>query len=264
MKNNVWNKIINTNQFDSMSDNEYVRWLEIYKDSIHSQASLNPVSIEQRMALIEILNAELIQNDKKESSDIKLKKLKKHFEKMDLKSSEIKNIFENYSSDLFIILKNPPKTLLNYFTANKSEKMNKSLVSVYQEDMLLIGIKGLLYRVPEKEAAQSLIHATALVKDMLNHEKWQNIMNAENLEWFKALNLPDELIEGILIDGLNTHDHDVIAHLKNNNKIDQYERFRKVFKPLSCLFGTYYYYEKFRKTTSSDFDDLASLIKELN
>jgi hypothetical protein len=264
MKNTVWNKIINTNQFDQFSDTEYVRWLEIYKDSLHAHASLNPVSIEQRMALIEILNAEIIQNDKKEINDFKIKKIKKHFERLDLKSSEARKIFENYSSDLFIILKNPPKALLDYYTKNKSEKMNKSLLGVLQEDMLLIGLKGLHYRIPEKDNSQNFIHGVALVKEMFHHEKWQNVMTDENLEWFKSLNLPDALVENILVGGLNEHDHDVITHLKNNNMIDQYERFRKVFRPLSHLFGTYYYYEKFHKTDASDFNQMAFLIKDLN
>lgn len=264
MKNMVWNKIISTDQFDKFSDSEYVRWLEIYKDSLHTHTHLNPVSIEQRMALIEILNNELIQNDKKEINENKIKKVKKHFEKLDLKSSDALKKVEAFSSDLFIILKNPPKILLNYYTANKSEKMNKSLLGVLQEDMLLIGLKGLHYRIPEKDSAQNFIHGIAIVKEMFQQEKWQNIMSAENLEWFQSLNLPETLIENILVDGLNDHDHDIITHLKNNNMIDHYERFRKVFRPLSHLVGTYYYYEKFHKTEASDFNHLTTLIKDLN
>jgi hypothetical protein len=264
MKNTVWNKIINANQFDRFSDTEYVRWLEIYKDSLHAHASLNPVSIEQRMALIEILNAEIIQNDKKEINDFKIEKIKKHFDKFELRSIDASKELQNYSSDLFIILKNPPKALLNYHTKNKSEKMNKSLIGVLQEDMLLIGLKGLHYRIPEKDNAQNFIHAVVMVKELFHHERWQNVMTDENLEWFKSLNLPDALIENILVSGLNDHDHDVITHLKNNNMIDQYERFRKVFRPLSHLVGTYYYYDKFHKTDASDFNQLALLIKDLN
>lgn len=261
LKNETWNKVITNQSFNQFNDDEYVRWLELYKDSQHHPEVLNPVSIEQKMALIEILNAELIQNESEKSNLAKMDKIKKHVAKFNKKSLAHSDALADFSSDFFIILKNPPKNLLSYFTANKSKKMNDALMKVLQEDMLLIGLKGILYRVPSKDNDQRLMKAEQLIKDLFQSGDWQQGLSEKNRDWLFGLNLPDEMLIGILVDGLNEHDQDLIFHLKERNMIDQYERFRKVFRSLSFLSGTYMYYESLPHKEALDFNLFCDILR---
>lgn len=72
-----------------------------------------------------------------------------------------------------------------------------------------------------------------------------------DLPWMEKVNIPDELLEKIMMDGLHVHDQELIAHLQKQNMIDHYERFRKVYKPIAFSIGFYFYYEKYNSTLNS-------------
>lgn len=80
----------------------------------------------------------------------KLRKLQSHMRDFDLTSKLTRNDLHNFAADLMIILKGPPVTLLDYFTSNKTKRMNDRLMRMVQEDILLIGLKGMVDRIPEK------------------------------------------------------------------------------------------------------------------
>jgi hypothetical protein len=256
IKNNTWNKVIRAREFDHFNDNEYVKWIALYKDHSNLE-TVNPVTIEQKMALIEILNGSLLQNENQKNNDLKIRKIKSHFKKFTT-DSELKS----FSSDLFLILKNPTASLLNYFSHSTTKEMKSSLVNALEEDMLSIGLKGLVARIPEKEVHAS--HPEMLVKENISAFDWSKFISEENYQWFKGLDLSQDLIEDILVDGLNEHDQELIVHLKNKDMSDQYEKFRRVFRPVSFLFGTYFYYERFSGVKSKKIEDCAALIRQIN
>ena len=53
-----------------------------------------------------------------------------------------------------------------------------------------------------------------------------------DLPWLEKVNIPEALLENIMINGLESHDKELIAYFQKQNMIDHYERFRKVYKPI--------------------------------
>lgn len=286
-KNTIWNKIINVSEFDNFNDIEYVRWMEIYKDAKNDLSDVNPVSIEQKLALIEVINGRLfprsiptnanISDDVQKLSALKLKKLKTHLKGFDLKSKLSREDLNSFASDLLIILKGPPISLLDYFTTNKSKRMNNRLMRIVQEDMLLLGLKGMVDRIPEKDSYTRIEKFKYKVNNFFKYKIWKYMVIPYDLPWIERVSIPDELLEKIMIDGLDAHDQELIAFLKKQNMIDHYERFRKVYRPVAFSLGFYFYYEKFQYKLSDtlegnqeeekkkllvEFSNLADSIKE--
>ena len=284
-KNNVWNKIITSVDFEDFDEREYFRWMEIYKDADNKLFSVNPVSIEQKMALIEIINEKLIPLTLNETQSItaemeklsayKLRILQSHMRQFDLSSKLTKNDLEGFASDLMIILKGPPVSLMDYFTSNKTQRMNERMLRTIQEDMLLLGLKGMVDRIPERNSYTKLEKSKYLVQKFFQLKIWRYLVMPYDLPWIERVKVPEELLQRILIDGLKPHEEELIAHFKRQGMIDHYERFRIVYKPLAFSVGFYFYYEKFsdklsgkisetqeeeRKRLVSDFVTLANLI----
>lgn len=254
-RTSIWNKIISTSEFETFNDSEYFRWMEIYKDAKSDLSNVNPVSIEQKMALIEVINGRLIPtamhaeknlaNDVQKLNALKLRKLQTKMRSFDLSSKLTRDDLEDFASDLMIILKGPPASLLDYFTKNKTKRMNERLMRMVQEDMLLMGLRGMVDRIPEKSSYTSLERGKYIVKRFFQYKIWKYLVVPYDLPWFERVKIPDELLEKIMIDGLDAHDQELIAHLRKQNMIDHYERFRKVYKPVAFAVGFYFYYDKF-------------------
>jgi hypothetical protein len=219
------------------------------------------VSIEQKMALIEVINMRLIQTkhyhekglteEAQKLNLFKLRKLQSHFRYMNLDSKLTRNDLNGFAADLMIILKGPPISLMDYFTKNKTARMNARLMRMVQEDVLLIGLRGMIERIPEKNAYTKLESGRYIVKRFFQHKLWKYIAVPYDLPWFERVNIPDELLEKIMIDGLEAHDQELIEHLKKQNMIDHYERFRKVYKPIAFSLGFYFYFDKYNSEENS-------------
>ena len=258
LKNKIWNKVLSAHDFENFNDQEYFRWMEIYKDVNEELSNLNPVKIEQKMALIEIINKRLIQttlfykkNQTEEGQKIntyRLQKLQNHMANFDINLIPKRSDIHNFAADLMIILKNPPSSLMDYFIDNKTEKMNAGLMRMVQEDILLIGLKGMLVRIPDKNSDLNLKQTKLMVKKLFQHKIWKLSISPNDILWLEKVNLPEELLEKIMIDGLESHDQELIAYFQKKNMIDHYERFRKVYKTIAFSIGLYFYIEKFNTT----------------
>lgn len=261
--------------FENFNDQEYFRWTEIYKDGNDEFSNINPVSIEQKMALIEVVNMRLIQTplyaernlteEAQRLNLLKLKKLQSHMRKFNLASKFTRDDLNSFAADLMIILKGPSITLIDYFTLNKTARMNARLMRMVQEDILLMGLKGMVERIPEKNSYTRLEHGQYNVKRFFQHKLWKYLAVPYDLPWIERVNIPDELLEKIMIDGLAAHDHELIDYLKKQNMIDHYERFRKVYKPIAFAIGFYFYFDKYNieenaKTNDSQEEEKAKFI----
>lgn len=255
LKNTIWNKVMGPHDFENFNDQEYFRWMEIYKDGNDEFSNINPVSIEQKMALIEVINMRLIQSklynerglteEAQKLNLFKLRKLQSHFRYMNLDSKLTRNDLNGFAADLMILLKGPPVTLMDYFTKNKTARMNARVMRMVQEDVLLMGLKGMVERIPEKDSYARLEQGRYAVKRFFMHKIWKYLAVPYDLPWIERVNIPDELLEKIMVDGLEAHDQELIEYLKKQNMIDHYERFRKVYKPIAFSLGFYYYFNKY-------------------
>lgn len=257
-KNSIWNKILMVREFEHFDENEYFRLLEIYKDSSGSEKKLlamNPVSIEQKLALIEAIQLKFshfeklpsVQSEIQNLNSYKLKKLERLMKNFDLNSKVTRENLEAFSSEFFLILKGPPLSLLDYFTKNKTAKMNERMLRVLQEDMLIRGLKGTLERIPLRANYSATESARHYIKKVMKYKAWRILVLPYDLPWVDRIKISDELLEGILVDGLNKHEHELVAELKRQNLIDHYERFRKVYRPVAYGVGFYFYYQKFQE-----------------
>lgn len=265
IKNSIWNKIMGPHDFQNFNDQEYFRWTEIYKDANAELSNLNPVSIEQKMALIEVINTRLLHkslNSEKSFTEeaqrlnlYKLRKLQKHMRSFKMNSKLTHIEINRFAADLMFILKGPPITLMDYFTANKTARMNARLMKMVQEDMLLLGLKGVVARIPEKDSYTKIEKMRYIIKKFVNHKFYKYLVLPYDLPWSEKVRIPDELLEKILVDGLEAHDQELINHLKKQNMIDHYERFRKVYRPIAFSIGFYFYFEKFNDLINQKKDD---------
>ncbi len=254
-KNSIWNKILSAKDFEKFDENEYFRLLEIYKDKNKDLLATNPVTIEQKLALIEAIqlrfsyfhNLPSIQDEIENLNVYKLKKVQKLFKNLDLSKRITRENLAEFSSDFFLILKGPPLSLLDYFTKNKTVRMNEHMLRVLQEDMLVRGLKGVIERIPEKEKYTTLENAGYYVKRVMKFRLWRYFVIPYDLPFIDRVKISDELLEKILLDGLDAHQSELVLELKNQNAIDNYERLRKVYRPVAFGVGFYFYYQKYQK-----------------
>lgn len=256
-KNSTWNKILHSREFENFDEFEYFRLLEIYKDSSApvDLMAIAPASMEQKLALIESIqikfshfqNTPSVQNEIEQLNAYKLKKLQLLMKKFDLNSRLTRNSLEDFSSEFFLLLKGPPLSLLDYFTKNKSARMNERMFRVLQEDILIRGLKGTLERFPERVDYTRTEKASLYLKKVMKHKVWRFLVLPYDLPWVDRVKISDQLLEKILMNGLNAHQSELIVELKRLNMIDHYERFRKVYRPVAFGVAFYYYYQKYQE-----------------
>ncbi|MDO9181377.1 MAG: hypothetical protein Q7U04_03170, partial [Bacteriovorax sp.] len=239
-KNYLWKKITNISEFENFHELEYQRLLEIYKNSEKPELDLllvNPVSIEQKLALIEAIelkfthfqNLPSIQFEIKNLSIQKLGSLQKLMKKFDLSSELTRTNIQEFASDFFFILRGPPNKLLDYFSKNKTAKTNARMIRALEEDMLAYGLRGSIESIALKEQSSQLEKAHLFIDKFLKYKIVRFFPSLYDLPKFKNVQIPDELIEKILMDGLNEHQSELITALKKQNLLDHYENFKKVY-----------------------------------
>lgn len=255
LKNTVWNKVMGPHDFENFKDQEYFRWMEIYKDGNDEFSNVNPVSIEQKMALIEVINKRLmgtklytqksVTEEAQKLNALKLRKLQSHMRNFDLSSKLTRKELNSFAADLMIILKGPPASLLDYFTENKTARMNARLMRMVQEDVLIMGLRGIIDRIPQKNSYSLMERGEYIVTRFFHHKVWKYFTLPYELPWFDKVNIPDELLKKIMLNGLEAHDQELITYLKKQNMIDHYEQFRKAYKPIAFAIGFYVYFDKY-------------------
>jgi hypothetical protein len=217
---------------------------------------ITPTTIEEKMALIEViqnnyayfigvpsLKAELASINSK-----KMKKIFKLFKNFDPSSKVTREDLQNFSSELFILLKGPPVSLLDYFTENKTQRMGRRLYRVIQEEFLVQGLKNIILQFPEKEQYTMIENAKIFIGRVTRNKLWQLTSLPLDLPFINRLDLPSELLEKILLDGIEPHSTALLAHFKKQNMLDHYERFRTAYRTVAFgAFFIYFYHESKHK-----------------
>ena len=255
-KNSLWSKILSAKDFENFDENEYFRYLEIYKSESGKPNNLllfNPTTIEKKLALIEAIqtkfahfeNLESVQDEVQSLGAYKLRKLQKLMRKFDLNSTMTRANLESFSSDFFLILKEPPIAILDNLTETKTVRMSQRMMRILEEDMLAHGLKGTLDSIPLRPATR-IEYARFYIKKIMKFKVWRILVFPYDLPWVDRVKISDELLEKIFIDGLDAHKNELMIELKNQNLIDDYERLRRVYRPVAFGIGFYFYYQKFQ------------------
>jgi hypothetical protein len=155
---------------------------------------------------------------------------------------------QNFSSELFILLKGPPVSLLDYFTENKTQRMGRRLYRVIQEEFLVKGLKNIILQFPEREQYTMIENAKIFIGRVTRNKLWQLTSLPLDLPFINRLDLPSELLEKILLDGIEPHSTALLAHFKKQNMLDNYERFRTAYRTVAFgAFFIYFYHESKHK-----------------
>lgn len=257
----LWSKILSAKDFETFDENEYFRLLEIYKDERQTVNLLSPrpSDIEGKLALIEAIHMRMaaqyshpsLLKEMEELNAYKLKKLQKLLRKFDLSKKLTRDHLEEFSAEFFLILKGPPVAVFDLLSANKTKRMEERLFRLLQEDMLVKGLKGTLERIPENPSLSRMESASLFVKKIMKYKAWRLLALPYDLPWIDRVKISDELLEKILLDGIDAHHSDLIVELKRQNAIDHYDRFRKVYRPIAFGVGFAYYYSNFQKMLES-------------
>ena len=180
-KNSIWNQIVGPKDFENFDEIEYFRQLKFYKENGDIQKdflSINPIKIEQKLALIEAIQSRFsyfnhlpsIQEEIEKLNTFKLRKLQRLMKSFDLNSPLSRENLESFSSDFFLILKGPPISLLDYFSKNKTLKMNERLMRALQEDILISGLKGVIEQIPETSIHSNMDKAQLYSKRIMKYK----------------------------------------------------------------------------------------------
>jgi Na+/H+ antiporter NhaB len=143
-----------------------------------------------------------------------------------------KNI-EAFATELFIIQKGPPVSLLEYFTKNKTELMNKRMSRIVQEELLIKGLKNIINQFPEKTRYSFMENAKFHISKIVRSKVWRLAALPFDLPFIDQIRIPDELLEKILLDGIDVHSDELLALFRQQNMIDNYERFRKAYRTIA-------------------------------
>ena len=255
-KNSLWNKILSAKDFEQFDEVIYFRTLQIYSNE-KDISLITPISIEEKMALIEIiqnryayfLGIPSLQDELVTLNTKKMHKIISLMKSFDPSSRVTRENLESFTSELFLILKGPPVGLLEYFTENKTALMNKRLYRVMQEELLLKGLKSVVYQFPEKTRYNLIEKAKLHIYRIARFKLWRYASLPLDLPFIDQIKLSDELLEKILLDGVDAHSEELITLFRKNNMIDNYERFRKVFRTVAfaTAFSFFYQGEKERR-----------------
>lgn len=250
-KNNLWNKILSAKDFEQFDEAAYFRTLEIYSNE-KDVTVITPITIEEKMALIEVIQNRYayflgVPSLQEELATLNAKQLHKMLALMktfDPTSKVTREDLESFASELFIILKGPPVNLLEYFTENKTTLMSKRLYRVVQEEMLLKGLKSVINQFPEKTRYTMLEKAKLHIFRIARYKLWRFASLPLDLPFIDQVKLSDELLEKILLDGMDAHSGELIELFRHNHMIDNYERFRKVYRTVAFAAAFTYFYQE--------------------
>lgn len=280
-KTSIWNKIIRSKDFENFNNDLYLYYLDNYlKDSYFLESA--PSNIEQKIALITAISSKFnfgqaitLQDEILKLNAIKLRKLQKLLAKFNLSSKLTRENLQEFSSDFFFLLKGSPISIFDYFTKNKTVRMNERIFRVLEEEMLLNGLKKTLQQIPISQTSTPIEQLRIYIKRIIKHKYWRLLVIPYDLPIVNRMNISDDLLEKILLDGLDLHKSEVMEQLKRQNLIDHYDNFRKIYRPIAFGVGFYFYYgeewseeaqlkanEEARKKFMEEFNKLGKAINE--
>lgn len=274
----LWQSINDISEFESFNESLY----HSFKDNIEVEKGfkhINPVTIEEKLALIDVLYARSLGKkvDKSillEMIELKKKKLKnllKLIDSYDFNSKVSREDVSNFTLEIFLILRGSPIGVFDNFAANKSEKMADRIIRMVEEDLFTKGLNGLISQLPEKEQYSFKENARFYINRIIRNKAWKLTALPFDLPLIDQIKLPDELLEKILLDGALEHGEELKPFLNKIKGIDNYNRFRKIYQVI--FFGvsfSYFYnlsYEKINAERNKQIlakkDDFFKKFKEM-
>lgn len=250
-KNNLWNKILTAKDFEQFDEAVYFRTLDLYANE-KDITLITPTTIEEKIALIEViqnryayfLGVPSLQDELATLNAKQLHKLLKLISKFDPTSQITREDLESFSSEIFLIMKGPPVELFEYFTQNTSTLMNKRLYRVVQEELLIKGLSSVINQFPEKSRYSLKEKARLHINRVIRNKLWRFASLPLDLPFIDHVKISDELLEKILMDGIDHHAEELISLFRKNQMIDNYERFRKAYRTIAFATAFTYFYNE--------------------
>lgn len=251
LKGAMWEKLLDPHEFHQFDNIKYANAIKHYSKTQKNLEVVNPKTIEEKLAFIEVLSSKLATDDFKNImklsaeienlSALRLKRMQKLLTKLDLSSKLSTYNIEIFTREFMLILKGPPKKIEDYLLKSNL-KMHSRLTRMVQEDIFRIGLEDMIKRIPAKDNYTKIQNLRHMINKLFEYKIVQLYFLPYYLPKVKAPRIPDELVKKILLEGLDKHESELIAIYKKQNRIDDYENFKKIYTPIAYSIGIFYYY----------------------
>lgn len=242
----IWSNIKEPRDFEIFDEKKYFTFLEIYKNKPLDKISKIPQTLEEKMALIDSLqvaNLPSLSNETAKLTRLKYKQLEKLFSKFNFDSNLSREFLMEFSSELYLILKGPPVSLLDYFRESQTELMSEHYLRILQESLMAHGLKKIVPNFPAQNDSK-LMKTRILMKKISQYKIWRLLNLPYGLPAIDRPLISEQLLEKIIIDGFENHKKEFIIELRYLKLLDHYDRFRKIYSGISFSLLIYYLYQE--------------------
>jgi hypothetical protein len=252
LQTSLWQRWINGKQLKNFSADQYKQNLQklLTGETTTSDQELWSSS-EGKLALIEFLN--ITSSDSLKVGDMMTRLenmqafrqrtlMKLVDQKLNANSAVSREFLDQWSRDLFLALRGANVRVLDYIKMKSDARLQKQMSGLVQEELLAFGLKGVLAELPLTQVSLK-DRATILVRKVMAAPlfKWTSLMLLRLPEG-KQIQLSDELMAKILIDGAEAHKTEIEKEFAPQIGRNRYEVARKIIGPMMAVATMAYFY----------------------
>jgi hypothetical protein len=247
----LWQRLINGKALSDFSVEKYKQDLgALLSGEKHITDQEIWQSTEGKLALIEFLNVTSGNALKADDILTRLENLKAFSQrslmkminaKLDANSALSVANLDQWSHDFFLLLRGANVRTLDYLTMNSSDRMQKQLGGLLQEELLSFGLKGVLGEMGLPEATIK-DRVMIIVQKLMQSSSFVRSMLAFRLPEAKPVQISAPLLTKVLIDGADAHKAELEAELAPQIGRNRYEVARRWIGPMLLTASVFYFY----------------------
>lgn len=243
----TWHEFNDIHELQKFEIQKYKSAYHYYLKNSDQKSFKNPESLEEKLAFIEVLTLKLnllskTQNNLEELNLKQIKKLNSLFKKYDFSHPLYRNKMHDFTAEFYAILYGSPKAMKDLFkTSNIDYEVR--VIRLLEENLLSNGLEGMVEKIPLKQNIKTIHKARLLVEKLF---KYRMIQLAAFLPYYlpnlSPIVIEEKLLKKMLLEGIDKHEKELKAVFKRQNRMDDYNNFRKIYTPIAYSIGVYVYY----------------------
>lgn len=164
------------------------------------------------------------------------------FKKYDFSHPLYRNKMHDFTAEFYAILYGSPKAMKDLFkTANIDYEIR--VIRLLEENLLSNGLEGMIQKIPLKQNIKTIHKARLLLERLF---KYRIIQLAAFLPYYlpnlSPIVIEERLLKKMLLEGIDKHEKELKAVFKMQNRMDDYNNFRKIYTPIAYSIGIYVYF----------------------
>lgn len=243
----IWYEFNDIHELQKFKILKYKQAHAFYTKNIDKATLKNPDSLEERIALIEVLTAKLshlpnAQQSLKELNLKQIKRLNSLLKKYDFSHPLYRNKMRDFTAEFYAILYGSPKPIKELLRTSNVNYETR-VIRLLQENLMANGLEGLIQKIPVEQNIKNIHKARLFIEQLF---KYRIIQLAAFLPYylpsFSPIVIEEKLLKKMLLEGIDKHEKELKAVFKKQNRIDDYDSFRKIYTPIAYSIGIYVYY----------------------